>query len=390
MPCTCTYVKVLNMLKKLKKDIDRDLQLLLKDIRNDISLNTSSRILYKCIKDFTERDGKRIRPILFLLSYLGYTRKKRAPYKKLLRCSLSLELLHDFLLIHDDVIDKSDLRRGKPTLHRLFNSELGLPSTDDLGADLSIVAGDILFAVAMNTLLSFDEISSRKERALSLFTRTAMSTGIGEFIDVINNKTEIENIKQKDISLMYTLKTSKYTFSGPLLMGAILAGAPEKELKKLSGLGILLGEGFQIYDDLLDVFSTSKKTGKPVLSDLNESKKTLLLWKTHQTAQNNDRKTIRYILKKKQKSRTDLLKLRDLIINSGSGKYCLNKALSLLDESVHTCSTLNLKPDYAVLLNNFIEDLISKTNTLGKNIPDRAKVKLHRLKSAAPVASKFH
>ncbi|MFH1395088.1 MAG: polyprenyl synthetase family protein [Candidatus Omnitrophota bacterium] len=272
------------MIKRLKNDIDTELKAFLKETEADFALKSSSRLLYSAITNFLVRDGKRIRPILFILSYLGYTKKRTILHKNLLRASLSFELLHDFLLIHDDIIDESDLRRGKPSMHNLLNRSLNISPKHKLGANLGIVTGDILFALATKALLSFNEKPLRKENALKMFTDITTYTGIGEFIDVLNNISNIDKISKKDINLTYSLKTSKYTFEGPLVIGGILSGAQKKEINNLSKLGCILGQAFQIQDDLLDIFGAVKKTGKPVFSDIAESKKTLLIWQTYKRA----------------------------------------------------------------------------------------------------------
>jgi len=352
------------MFKKLQIDIDIGLKTLLNDANTVFALKPSSPLLYRGIKDFLRRPGKRIRSILFILSYLGYTRKKKVSHNNLIKCSLSFELLHNFLLIHDDIIDKSDLRRGKPSLHNFFNNKLHLNKKDCLGPDLSIVAGDIIFAFAVETLFSIDESPLRKEKALRNFTKTAAFTGIGEFIDVVNNRTPIDKITQKDISLTYTLKTAKYTFESPLVIGAILAGAPQEDISLLSKMGIILGEAFQIQDDLLDIFYPSKKTGKSTFSDLSESKKTILIWRTYSKADKKEKHFIKTFLKKPLKSREDLLKMRHLIKKSGTGEYCRTLILLKIEESLRLFAGLNMKNTYKLPLKKFINGSFSKTYLL--------------------------
>ncbi|MFH1846987.1 MAG: polyprenyl synthetase family protein [Candidatus Omnitrophota bacterium] len=356
------------MLKQLKISIDKELKSFLKNSENDFSLKKNSLLLYNGLQDFLSRKGKRIRPIFFILSYLGYTKKRGYSQKKLIQCSLALELLHDFLLIHDDIIDKSDLRRGKPTLHRLFNKNSGQTLNNELGNGLAIVAGNIVFAMAVTTLLSFNEKDSRKIQALSAFIEMTVATGTGEFIDVINNMTRIDRIKKKDVLLTYTLKTAKYTFEAPLLMGAHLAGIGENpglksgktELSLLSTIGNLIGQAFQIQDDLLDIFSSSKKTGKPVLSDLAESKKTLLIWKTYNSLKGCDKKTLKKLLEKDKKTYKDLLAMQKFIKISKAGEYCGKKAKSLLRKAFSLCSRLKMKPKYRNMLESFVQDLIQQ------------------------------
>lgn len=333
------------MIKKLKKDIDKSLNNFAGDLRFFPNIGASP-LLHNGIQNFIKRSGKRTRPLLFMISYLGYSKKTRPPYKDLLRASLSLELLHDFLLIHDDIIDNSALRRGEPALHKFFNKQIGTSSNNNLGANLAIIAGDIIFALAINVFSSFKEKPCQKEKALAVFCETAIFTGLGEFMDVLNNIKKIETIKEKDVSLTNILKTAKYTFEGPLVIGALLAGAKKQEIKKLSKLGILLGQAFQIKDDLLDIFSSSKKIGKPILSDLNESKKTLLIWRTYRCLPDKDKKKLKNLLEKHKKTYKDLLLLRKFVKTANSDKYCLNKINSLLAKADNICSKLRMKQKY--------------------------------------------
>ncbi|MBU1128098.1 MAG: polyprenyl synthetase family protein [Candidatus Omnitrophica bacterium] len=352
------------MINKLKEDIDREIRLFQADVKKDLKLHTISPLLFEGIKDFVERPGKRIRPVLFILAYLGYTKKRRISRQKLLRASLSLELLHDFLLIHDDVIDKSCMRRGKLSLHRLFNSKLKISSDDETGSDLSIVAGDVIFALAVGSFLSFDGNSERKEKALVEFIKTAALTGAGEFIDITSGMKGIDKISRKEIFDICTFKTAEYTFCGPMKIGASLAGAANAELKKLSGLGIALGRAFQILDDLLDVFSTTIRTGKPVLSDLAESKKTLLVWETFRRLGTKDKKIFKVLFGKKSKTKEDLQKIEQLIIKSGARLYCVSKIHALIKEARSLSAGVKMKKRYKQELSRIIDDIALKTDAL--------------------------
>lgn len=349
---------------KIRKDIERSLQSFLLYVKNKYRLGLSSDILLTGIEDFLKRKGKRIRPILFLLSYQGYTKRRKFSYQKLLKCSLAFELFHDFVLVHDDVINNSPLRRGKPTLHKLFSSQFVTSTQSNIGFDLSIVAGDIIFSFAIDIFLSVEEDLLRKQLALRKLAETGVFTGTGEFIDIVNSHRKVEKVTEKEVCLKYILKTAKYTFECPLLVGAILAGVNESELRKLSKLGITLGKAFQIQDDLLGVFSTSKDIGKSVISDLDESKKTLLVWKAYENLDKKDRANLRKILDKPKKKYGDLTKFRALIRKSGAHKYCLDQTLSLLNDTASICAKLKMKKKYKVLFTNFLKEIFSKTESL--------------------------
>ncbi|MFA6636181.1 MAG: polyprenyl synthetase family protein [Candidatus Omnitrophota bacterium] len=330
-----------------------------------IGLQKASPALYSGILEFVTRPGKRIRPVLFLISFKGYSESRTKVTRGLIRCSLAFELLHDFLLVHDDVIDNSSLRRGKPTLHKVFNKKLGVPGGSRIGSDLAIVAGDIIAALSVEALLSFNAPAELKEKALLEFTKAMSITGVGEFIDIVNNLTCMEKVKKNDVLMTYIYKTARYTFEAPLVIGAILSGCARSEIKKLSVLGTTLGQAFQLQDDMLDVFFSAKKTGKPVLSDIAESKKTLMAWKAYENLNLSGKKRASAILAKKDKTPSDIEEFRSLIISSGSGKYCLDLALSLLNASRSLIPALKMGASSKKALSDFVERSFCKINSLG-------------------------
>ncbi|HQP92119.1 MAG TPA: polyprenyl synthetase family protein, partial [Candidatus Omnitrophota bacterium] len=211
------------MIENYIKNINDNLELVLKDANKRYRIKMASDILFEFNKEFVMRPGKRIRPLLYILSYKGYCGKKASPERALFESAAAIELLHDYMLIHDDVIDNSDLRRGKPTLHKMFDKKIRLEAGQKIGTSLAIVSGDILFALGIESFLKVKEDPARKEKALIKLIETAAYTGAGEFIDVVSGFKDIRELSEKDVFLIYTLKTAKYTFECPLLMGAILA-----------------------------------------------------------------------------------------------------------------------------------------------------------------------
>ena len=339
------------------RKINRGIQDILDRAKKSYKLRQVSDHLFSLTREFVLRKGKRIRPLLFILSYKGYARKPTRDEKGLFVSAASIELLHDYMLIHDDVIDRSLLRRGKPTLHKMFDRKLTFKNTAPIGEELAIVAGDILFALAIESFTSVRENLVRKEQALKKLAETAAFTGAGEFIDVVSGYQSIDELTEKKILLNYTLKTARYTFECPLLMGALLAGAPVQEQNKLSRLGLVSGQAFQIYDDMLDLFGTEKLIGKPVLTDLNESKKTLLIFRAYRRLCASGRLQLRRILEKKNKTMTDLEKLRSLILESGSYHSCLALMTRLQREALALGSELKMKTAHKDMLCAVIKKL---------------------------------
>jgi len=326
------------MFLKIKKRIESELRGYIRDVDTLYSLNKISPLLLRAIKDFIFREGKRIRPILFVVGYLGFA-KKAAP--GLYRSAISIELMHDFMLIHDDIIDKSATRRGKPSMHAMLNSHLaGARNVKFTGEDLAIVLGDVLYAMSLKSFLSIKEETQRKEKAFKKLMDAAMYTGCGEFIELLFGLKGIDKINESDIYKIYDFKTANYTFASPLAIGAILGGASSAEVNRLFEYGTYLGRAFQIKDDILGLFSEEKEIGKSNLTDLQEAKLTLLIHYAYRHAGKKGRLAIRNIFSKKNVTTSDLLKIRIIIKACGALDYagkevnrCLQRAQALLQHS---------------------------------------------------------
>lgn len=299
----------------LRKIIDAQLKVFLLKKLKAYKLSKIDPVLASSIKEFVLRDGKRIRPVFFLLSFLGFSKKKRLT-ADVIRCAVAFELLHDFLLIHDDIIDNSPLRRGKPTLHRFLEKRLHL--TEKNSWDLGIIAGDIVFALAIDAFLGISVSGKIKEDALREFLKSTVLTGAGEFKDVLNGLTPMRNISLSNIRLNYLLKTAEYTFKAPLVCASMLAGAGEKNVQALSAYASLLGEAFQIQDDLIGIFADSKKIGKSVLSDISEAKKTLPVFIAYGSCTRSQRKFIDFCLGNSKLRYHHLQKIRQIIKHTGA------------------------------------------------------------------------
>ncbi|MCK5306293.1 MAG: polyprenyl synthetase family protein [Candidatus Omnitrophica bacterium] len=342
---------------KIKNRIDSELARFVESADKFYSLKKISPLLSRTIKDFVSREGKRVRPALFIIAYLGFTKNKA---KNLYRSSLSVELLHDFLLIHDDIIDKSDLRRNKPSMHRIFDKHLKrYNNLKFTGEDLAIVAGDMLYALSIEALMSIKEDSKRKERALKKFIEAAFFTEAGEFIELLEGARGIDRVKKSTIYKIYDFKTAHYTFSSPLSIGAILAGADKKQIETLHQFGMSLGRAFQIRDDILNILAEEKETGKSTLTDLKEAKKTILIWFAYNRSGKKDKAFIKKTLLKKNISRNNLLKMKKLITDTGSLDYALRQIKSLLAKSEKIIRQSKMKLKYKNMLINYCGQLLN-------------------------------
>jgi geranylgeranyl diphosphate synthase type I len=332
------------MLLKIRKRIDRELVRFLHALDKEYAVKKISPLLSEYIREFVLRKGKRIRPVLFVIAYLGLA-KKETP--GLYASALSLELLHDFMLVHDDIVDKSDTRRGKPSMHRRFDAYLSrYKNLKFSGQDLAIVAGDVMYAIAIHAFLAIKENMVRKEMALKKFIQAAIYTGSGEFIELLCGTKDITRTSREDIYNIYDFKTANYTFATPLASGAILAGASKREVERLFQYGIYLGRAFQIKDDILGMFGAEKTIGKSNLTDLKEAKKTLLIWRAFNRADKKNKKFIASILGRKNADRKDLLRMRKIVTATGALDYCQNQIRRSIVQAESLIAASDIGPPY--------------------------------------------
>ena len=345
------------MLHKIKNKLNQELKIFIKDIDQFYRLKGISPVLSNSIKEFLLRDGKRIRPILLIIGFKAFSRKN--PFG-LYKCALSLELLHDFMLVHDDIIDRSNKRRGKSSMHKMLGDYLKrYPNCKSSGSDLAIVTADVMYALAIHAFLSIKIDFILKEKALRKFIEATVFTGSGEFIELLYSIENIDKIKKEKIFKIYDLKTAFYTFAAPLAMGAILAGANNTEINKIFKIGLNLGRAFQIKDDIIGMFSEQKQSGKSSLTDLQEAKKTLLIWHAYNKNSKN-KMAIKNILNKKKVTKTDLVKMRKLLKTSGSLDYAKNQISELNTTVKKLITDSRMRKKYKLVLENLTKDILLK------------------------------
>lgn len=239
--------------------------------------------------------GKRLRAAFM---YYGYIAGGGAETEKMLRTSMSVELIHAFLLVHDDIIDRDDIRHGVPTLHKRY-ADFGkrfFPERDieHFGNSIAMIIGDMLYSFGNDILFRADFPKERVFAALSRLQNVVSFTVVGQARDIyMEYKREAS---EEEILLMYRNKTAKYTVEGPLHLGAILAGADEALLSKLSAYALPLGIAFQIQDDILGIFGSAKQIGKPVGSDIEEGKLTLLVAKALRNGSKEEQRRLKELL----------------------------------------------------------------------------------------------
>lgn len=239
---------------------------ILLDLENHIqgySYGKSPVELYQPISYLMSLGGKRIRPLLTLMAYSLY----KDDYEQMLTPAMAVEVFHNFTLMHDDIMDDAPLRRGNATVHEKWN------------ANTAILSGDVMLVKAYDMLLEINP--GKLPECLRLFNKTAAEVCEGqqhdmnfETQDTVSEDAYIDMIRQKTAVLI----------GFALQFGAILADAPEAEIQNLYDFGVNIGIGFQLKDDLLDVYADKSKFGKQVGGDIISNKKTFLLLKAKELA----------------------------------------------------------------------------------------------------------
>ncbi len=243
--------------------------------------------------------GKRLRSAFMYYGYLG---AGGTDEERILRTSMSIELIHSFLLIHDDIIDRDEMRHGVETLHKRY-ADFGrryFPTQDveHFGNSIALVMGDMLYSHGNNIIFRSGFPLERVFAALSRLQDIVSYTVVGQARDIYMEYKQ--EATETEILNMYRNKTAKYTVEGPLHLGAILAGASEEHLKHLSAYAIPLGIAFQIQDDILGMFGSEERIGKPVGSDIAEGKLTLLVARALKNSDVTEKARIKEILARGQ------------------------------------------------------------------------------------------
>ncbi len=227
--------------------------------------------LIDCLAGLVDAGGKRLRPAFCHWAYVGAGGDGNDPM--VVDVGAAFELLHAFALVHDDVMDGSDQRRGHPTAHVTFatrhRQEGWRGEARRFGEGVAILVGDLAFVYA--DVLT----AAAPPRARAVYDELRVELNVGQYLDVVGTVRGQANLATARRIASY--KSGKYTVERPLHVGAALAGRLDELAEPLSAYGLPLGEAFQLRDDLLGAFGDSSATGKPVGDDLREGKPTPLM-----------------------------------------------------------------------------------------------------------------
>lgn len=280
--------------------------------------------LYEASCHLIRAGGKRLRPLALVLSGRMYGLDEQIG----IRAGASVEILHNFTLIHDDIMDKDAFRRGTPTVHTVY------------GEDMAILAGDLLFAKAFEALgrLSGLVPADRLVRAFKELTWAAVTVAEGQALDMgFEHRWDVT----LDEYLVMVYKKTAALFKSSLVIGALLAGASENEITNLEKFAEGVGIAFQIRDDVLGLVADEHVLGKPVYSDLREGKKTILIIYALGKLDSDGKKQLMNTLGRRDASVEELKSLAELIKSTGAVEFAEGLADEYLKRGLEALNRVN-------------------------------------------------
>ncbi len=266
--------------------------------------------------------GKRLRPLLVELGYEAFGGTGPSSVEQ---AGIAVELFHGFALVHDDVIDRATDRRGISTVQAAVATATG---DAHAGLGTAILSGDLLFVMSDR----FDRVPlpvRRRELARAAFLTMAEETILGQQLEF--DLSRKPRVRLEDVIRAMIYKSGRYSIEWPLTIGAILAGASQQRLSRLSSFSIPLGLAFQLRDDILGTFGDPKLTGKSHDSDIREGKRTLLVCFTDAALSGETRRFFWRTLGNRNAAHRDIARVRSLMRTSGAYQQALDLASELTD-----------------------------------------------------------
>lgn len=299
--------------------------------------------LYRASRHLIEAGGKRLRPFLVLKSCeaVGGDEEEALP------AAAAVELLHTFTLIHDDIMDRDEVRRGVPTVHVKW------------GLDTAIMAGDLLFAKVFQSVAAdvADEKAARMLRVVALLAEAAVEICEGQAMDMAFESAS--DVSEDEYVRMVSKKTAAL-MRASAMSGGICGGGGDEEVEALGRYGLYAGVAFQVVDDILGVVADESKLGKPVGSDLREGKKTIIVIHALNNAPEDLKKIILSVLGKRGASKRDIHRALEALKEAGSVDHAKRLAYKYADMAKRSLETL---PDTRArrLLTDLVDFFVART-----------------------------
>lgn len=350
-------------LENYKKLIDSDIQ----NYCNKVIEQTNSNFgeypteAVRAYCSLLNRGGKRIRGALTITAYkmLGGADEHVA-----LQAARAIEMLHAYILMADDIQDRSESRRGGPTAHIMLKQyhEQNILRGDSQHFGESIAINGLLFGAhsALNVIAELDVPADRKLQAIKNVNRHFIGTAHGQSLDIFNEV--LLNVDEEAVDKVLLWKTAYYTFMNPLQLGAILAGASESDLQQLEDFSLSAGRAFQITDDILGVYGDEQTSGKSPMDDLKEGKMTLLTVKALELAAQPESDYLQQMLGNQDLTFEEFQRCRIIIEMSGSLRYAESQAENSVTDALACLEFTNESwgNDHVSFLRSLVKSLLSR------------------------------
>ncbi len=294
------------------------------------------------LSSFLLDGGKRLRP---LFAYFGFIGAGGSHSQEIIRACASLELLQACALIHDDLMDGSDTRRGKPAIHKHFeklhSKESAVGSSVGFGQAAAILLGDLALVYSDLALHQSGIKNEMLPQVLAVHDEMRVELMAGQFLDIYEQTRSSHTVERALTIARY--KSGKYTIERPLHFGASLATTDHNHLAEVtshySGYGLPLGEAFQLRDDLLGVFGDPELTGKPAGDDLREGKRTVLVATAQESMSAVDIKAFESQFGRSDLDSNAIAILRQILTDSGAIEHVENLITKLTNTAVEALDT---------------------------------------------------
>lgn len=292
-------------------------------------LGSWHRTYYGNVKEYMTRGGKRLRPVLVAI---GHKAVSEDVDEKLYRAACSVEILHNGSLLHDDLIDHDETRRGGKTFHATYRDlvrERGASkeSADNYGMTMAILGGDSLINLGAQAITSASLDPDVGVKCQDLY-QTAFE-GLVDGVLLEMHMIEDPDANPEMYLKMVRMKTA-VLFDKSLVMGATIARASESQIDALQEFGVKVGQAFQVQDDILGSFGDEEKTGKSASGDIREGKKTMLVFETYARASSEQRKRVDQLLGKENMTEDEVEEVREIFRESGALEACQQRMDELL------------------------------------------------------------
>ncbi len=296
--------------------------------------------LYDPVRYVLSLGGKRIRPVLMLMGYNLW----RDDVESIMMPALGLETYHNYTLLHDDLMDRADVRRGHPTVHRKWNE------------NQAILSGDSMLVLAYQRMAMCDD--KMLPHVMQLFTETALEIGEGQQYDI---EFETRNdVSEDEYIEMIRLKTS-VLLACALKMGAMLAGAPSEDADMLYKFGEQIGLAFQLQDDYLDVYGDFKTFGKRIGGDILCNKKTYMLINAYLHANDTQRASLNHWLSATEYNEEEKIQAVTQLYNEiGIPQMARQKIEYYYTLAAESLSRVNLPEERKALLWNYAQQMLNR------------------------------